>query len=100
VYVRTEGAFDWVGSGGIEEPPLVIACQTANVSWFRANATYIATMDPLVGLALADLLDRFAYMYANGARAAAEVGVEHSAVQWPVEIDALALARLILGRST
>lgn len=61
VYVRTEGAFDWVGSTGVEEPPPpVITCQVANVSWFRANATYIATMDPLVGLALAGLLEHIA----------------------------------------
>ena len=63
----------------------------------EADVTYVATVHPLVGLALADLLDRFASMYETGAWVAAEFRVEHSAIQSPVEPQALALARLILG---
>jgi len=63
----------------------------------RPIPEYIRLMHPLVGLALADLLDRFAAMFDAGALVAAEFGVEHAAIQRPYEPQALALARLVLA---
>lgn len=63
----------------------------------EADVRYAATVHPLVGLALADLLDRFAAMYETGARVAGEFLVDHAAIQSPVEPQALAFARLING---
>lgn len=91
VYVRTEGAFDWVGSADAAEPQTVMACQVANVPWFRANAAYIATMDPLVGLALADLLESVESVYGKDFNTvAAQPG-------HPLGPQLLALSRRILG---
>jgi hypothetical protein len=50
-----------------------------------ADAAYIATMHPLVGLALADLLDREAAF------------AEHEGV--PAHVETLAVARAVLGES-
>jgi hypothetical protein len=52
----------------------------------RADAEWIAGMDPLAGLALAGLLEAFA-----------SCGCEEDGDHWPEKSAALRLARLVLG---
>lgn len=92
------GDFGWVISGPAGSP------ETDDSEQGKADALYIATMNPLVGLAIADWLDEQVYHYQNIVDAA-----EHHAVHRMLLADlnamerrfghALRVARLILGRT-
>lgn len=108
VYVRPEGGFDWVGS--TDDPRPVITGQVANVAEFRANATHIAALHPLVAFALAEWLEETAadMEHAGAVESRAEGLDGQPLVVWvpgdlghhPAWTAALRLARTYLGRTT
>jgi hypothetical protein len=82
----------FVGSGP-DETPWCIACTGPSAeTWAHGNAAYIASMHPLVGLALADAFE-------DTAQAIAELEQDGGAIDIREDDVLVRLARLYLGRA-
>ena len=84
-YVSSD-PYGLVSTGINEEPSLP---EILMIERDRRDAEHVAGMDPLVGLALADLLDRIAWMTVLPAELAGRVGVD----------ETLKVARAYLGEN-